>query len=62
MGIQAPLCTVPVHVGAILAVMAIVGLLVDEKFGRAVIRKVWLGSHQFWTAAFIVAGIVSRFS
>jgi len=50
---------VSVHVGAMLAVMGVVALLVYEKFGLGFLRKAWINSDQFWAAAFIMAGLVT---
>jgi hypothetical protein len=50
---------VSVHVGAMLAVMAVVALLVYEKLGLTFLRRAWINSDQFWAAAFIMAGLVT---
>ena len=47
------------HVGAMLAVMAVVALVVYDRLGIAVLRKAWLNSDQFWAAAFVIAGVVT---
>ena len=62
MGIAHAFAAVTVHVGAMLAVMAIVALLVYEKFGLAFLRRAWLNSDQFWAGAFVVAGVVTLLS
>jgi len=48
-----------VHVGAMLAVMAVVALVVYEKVGLAFLRRAWVNSDQFWAGAFVVAGVVT---
>jgi hypothetical protein len=50
---------ITVHVGAMLAVMAVVALVVYEKLGLTFLRRAWLNSDQFWASAFIVAGVVT---
>lgn len=61
-GVADAAVAVTVHVGAMLAVMAIVALLVYEKVGLAFLRRAWVNSDQFWAAAFIVAGLVTLLS
>ena len=62
LGVADAAVAVTVHVGAMLAVMAIVALLVYEKVGLAFLRRAWVNSDQFWAAAFIVAGLVTLLS
>jgi hypothetical protein len=50
---------ITVHVGAMLAVMGVVALLVYEKLGLTFLRKAWINSDQFWAAAFVLAGLVT---
>ena len=59
MGVGEGLVAITVHVGAMLAVMGVVALLVYEKVGLACLRKAWINSDQFWASAFIVAGVVT---
>jgi hypothetical protein len=59
MSVGEGLVAVTVHVAAMLAVMAVVALLVYEKFGLTFLRKAWINSDQFWAAAFILAGLVT---
>ncbi len=47
------------HVGAMLAVMALVALVVYEKVGLAVLRRAWLNTDQLWAGAFLVAGVLT---
>ena len=50
---------ITVHVGAMVAVMAVVALVVYQKLGLAFLRRAWLNSDQFWAGAFVVAGLVT---
>jgi hypothetical protein len=50
---------ISVHVGAMLAVMAVVALVVYEKVGLTFLRRAWLNSDQFWASAFVIAGVVT---
>ena len=59
MGVTDAALAITVHVGAMLAVMAVISLVVYEKVGLAFLRKAWVNSDQFWAAAFIVAGVVT---
>jgi hypothetical protein len=59
MGVADAVLAITVHVGAMLAVMAVVALVVYQKLGLAFLRRAWLNSDQFWAGAFIVAGLVT---
>ena len=59
MGLTDAAVAVSVHVGAMLAVMAVVALLVYEKLGLAFLRRAWVNSDQFWAGAFVVAGVLT---
>jgi hypothetical protein len=59
MGVHEAALAITVHVGAMLAVMAAVALVVYEKAGLGFLRRAWLNSDQFWAGAFIVAGLVT---
>ena len=59
MGVADAALAVTVHVGAMLAVMAVVALLVYQKLGLTFLRRAWVNSDQFWAGAFIVAGVVT---
>jgi hypothetical protein len=50
---------ITVHVGAMLAVMAVVALVVYEKVGLTFLRRAWINSDQFWATAFVVAGVAT---
>jgi len=53
---------VTIHVGAMLLVMAIVSLVVYDRFGTALLRKAWFNLDGLWAAAFIGAGLVTFFT
>ena len=59
MGLADAAVAVSVHVGAMLAVMAVVALLVYEKLGLTFLRRAWVNSDQFWAGAFVVAGVLT---
>src|SRR4029450_4445012 len=50
------------HVGAMIAVMGVVAVVVYEHVGVAVLRKAWVNLDGVWAAAFVVAGRVTFFS
>jgi hypothetical protein len=58
-GVADAAVAITVHVGAMVAVMAVVALVVYEKLGLAFLRRAWLNSDQFWAGAFIAAGLVT---
>jgi hypothetical protein len=62
MGLAEAAIAITVHVGAMLAVMAVVALVVYEKLGLTFLRKAWINSDRFWATAFIVAGAVTLVS
>jgi hypothetical protein len=59
MGVGDAALALTVHVGSMLAVMALVALVVYQKLGLTFLRRAWLNSDQFWAGAFIVAGVVT---
>jgi hypothetical protein len=62
MGVSEAAVAITVHVGAMLAVMAVVALVVYEKVGLTFLRRAWINSDQFWAAAFILAGTATLIS
>lgn len=46
MGLSEAALAITVHVGAMLAVMAVVALLVYEKLGLTFLRRAWINSDQ----------------
>jgi hypothetical protein len=59
MGMGEAALAITVHVGAMLAVMAVVALVVYEKLGLTFLRRAWINSDQFWAGAFVAAGVVT---
>ena len=59
MGVADAALAITVHVGAMVAVMAVIALIVYEKLGLTFLRRAWLNSDRFWAGAFIVAGLVT---
>jgi hypothetical protein len=59
MDVSEAVLAITVHVGAMLAVMAVVALLVYEKLGLTFLRRAWVNSDQFWAGAFVAAGMVT---
>jgi hypothetical protein len=56
MGVSEALLAISVHVGAMLAVMTVVALVVYDVFGLTILRKAWLNSDQVWAGSFLLAG------
>jgi hypothetical protein len=50
------------HVAAMVAVMAVVALLVYDRFGVAVLRKTWINLDGVWAGAFVLAGVLTFFT
>ena len=50
------------HVGAMLVVMAVIAVLVYDRWGVAILRRSWLNLEGVWAAAFVVAGVVTLMS
>jgi len=50
------------HVGAMIAVMAVVAVLVYDKLGVAVLRKAWINLDGLWAGAFVLAGVLTLFT
>jgi hypothetical protein len=46
-----------VHVGTMIAVMAVIAVVVYERLGVSILRKTWLNTEALWAAAFIGAGM-----
>jgi hypothetical protein len=59
MSIPAGALAIALHVGAMVAVMGVVALVVYEKVGVAVLRKAWVNLDGVWAGAFVVAGVVT---
>jgi hypothetical protein len=56
------LLAVSVHVAAMLAAMALVSVVVYDRFGTALLRRAWLNLDAVWAGAFVVAGVVTFFT
>ena len=50
------------HVGAMVAVMGVVAVLVYERLGVAVLRKAWINLDGVWAGAFVLAGLLTLFT
>jgi hypothetical protein len=53
---------ITLHVGAMLAVMAFVALLVYDHVGVNVLRKSWINLDAVWAGAFVLAGVLTLFT
>jgi hypothetical protein len=56
---SANLAAVGLHTAAMFLVMAVVAVVVYEKLGLAILRRVWLNLDLLWAAALIVAGALT---
>ena len=59
LSVPASALAILVHVGAMLMVMAIVALVVYDRFGVAILRKAWINTEALWAGAFVIAGVVT---
>jgi hypothetical protein len=50
------------HVGAMIAVMGVIAVIVYEFVGVAILRKAWLNLDALWAAAFVGAGVLTFFT
>jgi hypothetical protein len=50
------------HVGAMVAVMGFVAILVYDKWGVAILRKAWINLDGVWAGAFVLAGVLTFFT
>ena len=53
---------IALHVGAMVAVMGVIAVVVYEHVGVAVLRKAWLNLDGVWAAAFVAAGVLTLFT
>jgi len=51
-----------VHVGAMLLVMAVVAVVVYDRFGVAILRRAWINTEALWAGAFVLAVVVTLVS
>jgi hypothetical protein len=47
------------HVGAMVAVMGVVAVLVYDRLGVAILRRTWINTDAIWAGSFIVAGALT---
>jgi hypothetical protein len=50
------------HVGAMVAVMGLIAVLVYDRWGLSVLRRSWVNLDAVWAGAFVLAGLVTFFS
>jgi hypothetical protein len=50
------------HVGAMIAVMGVVAVLIYDRYGLSVLRKAWINLDWVWAAAFVGAGVLTLFT
>jgi hypothetical protein len=50
------------HVGAMVAVMGVIAVLVYDRWGVGVLRRTWVNLDGVWAGAFVVAGVVTFFT
>ena len=50
------------HVGAMLAVMGLLAVLVYDRWGLSVLRKGWVNLDAVWAGAFVLAGVITFFT
>jgi hypothetical protein len=50
------------HVGAMVAVMGVIAVLVYDRWGVSVLRRAWINLDAIWAGAFVVAGVLTCFS
>jgi hypothetical protein len=56
------LAAATVHTLALLAVMALIAIVVYERFGVAFLRRAWLNVDLIWTVTLLIAGVITLFS
>ena len=50
------------HVGAMVAVMGAIAVLVYDRWGLSVLRRTWVNLDAVWAGAFVLAGVVTFFT
>jgi hypothetical protein len=50
------------HVGAMVAVMGAIAVLVYDRWGVRVLRRTWVNLDAVWAGAFVLAGVVTFFT
>src|SRR3954466_4299313 len=46
------------HVGAMIAVMGVIAVLIYDRYGLGVLRKAWINLDWVWAGAFVGAGVL----
>jgi hypothetical protein len=47
------------HVGAMVAVMGLIAVLVYDRWGLSVLRRTWVNLDAVWAGAFVLAGVIT---
>jgi len=50
------------HVGAMIAVMGVIAVLIYDHYGLGVLRKAWINLDWMWAGAFVGAGVLTMFT
>jgi hypothetical protein len=50
------------HVGAMVAVMGLIAVLVYDRWGLSVLRRTWVNLDAVWAGAFVLAGVITFFT
>ena len=50
------------HVGAMVAVMGAVAVLVYDRWGLKLLRRGWINLDAVWAGAFVLAGVLTCFT
>src|SRR3954465_450840 len=50
------------HVGAMIAVMGVIAVLIYDRCGLGVLRKAWINLDWVWAGAFVGAGVLTLFT
>jgi hypothetical protein len=50
------------HVGAMVAVMGLIAVLVYDRWGVSVLQRTWINLDAVWAGAFVVAGLITFFT
>ncbi len=62
LSIPGSLLGITLHVGAMLAVMGVVAVMVYDHVGVSVLKKAWLNLDWVWAGAFVLAGVLTLFT
>jgi hypothetical protein len=50
------------HVGAMVAVMGVIAVLVYDRWGLRLLRRAWINLDAVWAGAFVIAGVLTCFT